>query len=97
MSQSREHLLPATADHRIDPSDLLYQDGIIAWSPIVDHTMVRRQVKLIQPTPFKVHQIIVMVLVFVLKLLSFSYNYIRIQSSTIPIMTTITIPHIRKT
>ena len=50
MFQSREHLLPATADHRIDPSDLLYQDRLIAWPPIVDHTMVQRQVILIQYT-----------------------------------------------
>ena len=64
MSQSREHLLPATTDHRIDSSDPLCKDGLIEWSPIVDHTMVWRQVKLLQSTPFKVHQIIVMVLDF---------------------------------
>lgn len=64
MFQSREHLLPATTDHRIDSSDPLCKDGLIEWSPIVDHTMVRRQVKLLQSTPFKVHQIIVMVLDF---------------------------------
>lgn len=72
MSQSREHLLPVSADHRIDPSDLIYQDRLIAWFPIVDHTMVRSQLKLIQSAPVKVHQIIVMVLV--LELLSFSYT-----------------------
>ena len=77
MSQSREHLLPATTDHRIDSSDPLYQDGLIEWSPIVDHTMVRRQVKLIQSTQFKVHQIIVMVLV--LKLLCFFHTIFSIK------------------
>jgi hypothetical protein len=72
MCQSREHLLPATIDHRIDSSDPLYQDGLIEWSPIVDHTMVRRQVKLIQSTQFKVHQIIAMVLFY--NFYIFSYN-----------------------
>lgn len=95
MSQSREHLLPATADHRIDSSDPLCKDGLIEWSPIVDHTMVRRQVKLIQYTPFKVHQIIVMVLV--LKLLYFFIQYFRLKNNTRPSMTTIKrIPHIIK-
>ena len=93
MSQSREHLLPATTDHRIDSSDSLYQDGLIEWSPIVDHTMVQRQAKLIQSTPFKVHQIIVMVLD--LKILSFFIQYFRFKNNTS--MTTIKgIPHIIK-